>query len=93
MLNLVESADLRGFEAPNSGRGSAAYPPAIMLALLLYGYVKDTFSTRKLEEPGQSSLPIPVQQPLSGPFDDQLIPEAVQKRDQVHWETLIKGLR
>ena len=56
VVELVESADLRGFESSYSGRGSAAYPPTMMLALLLYGYVTRTFSSRRLEEASRDSL-------------------------------------
>ena len=56
VVDLVESADLRSFEVSYSGRGSAAYPPAVMLALLLYGYVKGIFSSRKLEVASRDSL-------------------------------------
>ncbi len=56
VVDLVESADLRGFELAYSGKGSAAYPPAMMLALLLYGYMTGIFSSRKLEEASRDSL-------------------------------------
>ena len=84
VVHLVERADVRGFESSYSGRGSAAYPPTIMLAQLLHGYATGIFSSRKLEEASLDSLAFrgPVQQSQPGPFNDQLIPEAVQKGDQ-----------
>ncbi len=42
VVDLVESADLRGFELAYSGKGSAAYPPAMMLTLLLHIPVNST---------------------------------------------------
>ena len=56
VVDLVESADLRGFESAYSGTGSAAYPPGMMLVLLLYGYITGIFSSRKLEEASRDSL-------------------------------------
>ena len=40
-----------------SGRGSQPYHPALMVALLFYGYATGTFSSRKLEKSTYDSIP------------------------------------
>ena len=50
VADLVESAKLRSFVSSCSGRGSAAYPPAMMLAVPLFVYGKDMFSSWNLHE-------------------------------------------
>jgi transposase len=41
--------DLSAIEHTYGGRGSLAYPPKLMVALLFYGYATGVFSSRKLE--------------------------------------------
>ena len=49
VVEIVEQLDLRNLVEAYSGRGSSAYHPAMMVALLFYGYATGTFSSRKLE--------------------------------------------
>ncbi len=49
IVEVVIKLDLRPIENAYNGRGSDAYSPAMMLALLFYGYATGVFSSRKLE--------------------------------------------
>jgi hypothetical protein len=49
VVDVVEQLDLSEIEQAYSGRGSPAYPPKRMVALLFYGYALGVFSSRKLE--------------------------------------------
>lgn len=53
---VVESLDLSEIERAYAGRGSAAYHPASLLSLLIYGYATGTFSSRKIENATYDSL-------------------------------------
>ena len=57
VLAAVEQMDLSAFYADYraDGHGRAAHEPAMMLALLLYGYAKGQRSSRVI---GQTSVPI-----------------------------------
>src|SRR4029077_5029825 len=45
----VESLDLTAMNKAYRGSGSASYPPATLLSVLIYGYATGVFSSRKLE--------------------------------------------
>jgi transposase len=49
IVEVVEQLDLSKLIRRYSGCGSAAYHPALMLALLIYGYATGVFSSRKIE--------------------------------------------
>lgn len=49
IVDVVLKLDLRPIENAYDGRGSDAYSPAMLLALLFYGYATGVFSSRKLE--------------------------------------------
>ncbi|MER6717045.1 transposase [Streptomyces sp. NPDC000877] len=51
-LDVVELLDLSAFENSyrDDGRGGAAYPPASLIALLLYCYSKGVRSSRRIEQ-------------------------------------------
>ncbi|MBL8407084.1 MAG: transposase [Candidatus Accumulibacter sp.] len=49
ILAAVTQMDLSAFEGAYAGKGSQAYPPAMLLALFIYGYVNRTFTSRKIE--------------------------------------------
>jgi transposase len=49
IVEVVEGLDLSGMEGAYRGRGSKAYPPALLLALLIYAYATGCFSSRKIE--------------------------------------------
>lgn len=48
-IEAVEDLDLRGAASNSRGTGSAQYPPAMMLALLVYSYATGVFSSRRIE--------------------------------------------
>jgi transposase len=49
IVGVVEGLDLGGLEKAYAGRGSAAYHPALLLSLLVYGYSTGVFSSRGIE--------------------------------------------
>ena len=49
VVDVVEQLDLRSLKESYAGRGSQPYNPAMLLALLFYGYATGVFSSRKLE--------------------------------------------
>jgi transposase len=57
IVDVVEQLDLSAIEQAYSGRGSPAYPPKLMVALLFYGYATGVFSSRKLERMTYESVP------------------------------------
>jgi transposase len=56
VVDVVEGLDLSVLERAYVGRGSDAYHPATLLALLIYGYATGTFSSRKIERATHDSL-------------------------------------
>lgn len=56
VVDVVEGLDLSELERTYAGRGSDAYHPATLLALLIYGYATGTFSSRKIERATYDSL-------------------------------------
>ena len=56
VVDIVEQMDFRYLVDAYSGRGSSAYHPAMMVALLFYGYATGTFSSRKLERATYDSI-------------------------------------
>jgi transposase len=57
IVDVVEQLDLSAIEHAYGGRGSPAYPPKLMVALLFYGYATGVFSSRKLERATYESVP------------------------------------
>jgi len=57
VVELVESLDLSAVEAHYAGRGQEAYPPKLLLALLIYAYATGVFSSRKIERATYDSIP------------------------------------
>lgn len=49
VVDVVQKINTRSLENAYAGRGSKAYHPDMLLALLFYGYATGTFSSRKLE--------------------------------------------
>jgi len=49
VIDIVSQLDLWPLVSAYAGRGSDAYPPGTLLALLFYGYATGVFSSRKLE--------------------------------------------
>lgn len=56
VVDVVEQLDLSAMERAYAGKGSDAYHPATLLALLIYGYATGTFSSRKIERATFDSL-------------------------------------
>lgn len=50
VLEVIEQTPIHAFRVNERGSGSAQYPPAMMLALLVYCYSMGTFSSRKIEQ-------------------------------------------
>jgi len=49
VVDIVSQLDVWPLVSAYAGRGSDAYPPGTLLALLFYGYATGVFSSRKLE--------------------------------------------
>jgi transposase len=49
VMDAVDALDLGAARVNVSGSGSAQYPPAMMLGLLIYSYAGGTFSSRRIE--------------------------------------------
>src|SRR6266852_2285232 len=58
VVDVVEQLDLSGLEQSYAGRGSDAHHPAMLVALLLYGYATGTFSSRALERASYDSIAV-----------------------------------
>jgi transposase len=57
IVDVVEQLDLSAIEQAYRGRGSLAYPPKLMVAVLFYGYATGVFSSPKLEQASYESVP------------------------------------
>ena len=58
VLEAVESTDLGAARVNVRGTGNAQYPPAMMLALLIYSYATGTFSSRAMERASHDSMAV-----------------------------------
>ncbi len=56
VVEMVDQLDLRVLESAYRGVGKPPYHPAVLLALLFYGYATGVFSSRKLEQATYDSL-------------------------------------
>lgn len=56
IVELVDQLDLRSLSAVYAGKGKRPYHPAMLLALLFYGYATGIFSSRKLEKATYDSM-------------------------------------
>jgi transposase len=56
VVDIVDQLDVSRLSAVYAGKGSRPYHPAMMLALLFYGYATGTFSSRKLERATHDSI-------------------------------------
>lgn len=56
IVEVIEGLDLSELTRAYAGRGSDAYHPAMLMALLIYGYATGTFSSRKLARATHDSL-------------------------------------
>jgi transposase len=58
IVDVVEQLDLSVLEQSYAGRGSDAHHPAMLVALLLYGFVTGIFSSRALERASYDSIAV-----------------------------------
>lgn len=56
IVETVEQLDLSELERQYAGRGMAAFPPSMLLALLFYGYATGEFSSRRIERATYDSV-------------------------------------
>ena len=56
VVDIVSRLDLSPIRNAYAGRGSDAYPPNIMVALLFYAYATGVFSSRKIEQATYDSV-------------------------------------
>lgn len=56
VVDIVDQLDLSAMTRQYRGAGSAAYHPAMLLALLIYGYATGTYSSRRIEQASYDSL-------------------------------------
>lgn len=56
IVETVEQLDLSELNRHYAGRGMAAFPPAMLLALLFYGYATGEFSSRRIERATYDSV-------------------------------------
>lgn len=56
VVEIIDQLDLRALSAAYAGKGKAPYHPAMLLALLFYGYATGVFSSRKLEKATHDSM-------------------------------------
>jgi transposase len=56
VVEIVEQLDLNNLSSSYSGKGSKPYHPALLVALLFYGYATGVFSSRKLEKASYDSI-------------------------------------
>ena len=56
MVDIVSRLDLSTIKNGYAGRGSDAYPPSMMTALLFYSYATGVFSSRKIQQATYDSV-------------------------------------
>ena len=56
MVEIVDALDLSELEVGYEGRGKTAYHPAMLVAMLFYGYATGVFSSRMLERATYDSV-------------------------------------
>ena len=56
VVEIVEQLDLTALSEQYRGSGSQAYHPAMLVALLIYGYATGTFSSRRIEQACYDSI-------------------------------------
>lgn len=50
LIDAVEKLDLRQIKVNTRGTGDAQYPPAMLLALLVYSYATGVFGSRRIQQ-------------------------------------------
>jgi transposase len=72
IVDAVAALDLRQVKVNERGTGSEQYPPTMLLALLIYSYATGTFSSRRIEQSTQDSVPVRVLTADTHPDHDTL---------------------
>jgi len=57
VVEIVEQLDLRSLKESYTCSGNRPYHPAMLVALLFYGYATGVFSSRKLDAPPMTLSP------------------------------------
>ena len=56
VVEVVDQLDLSAFVKAYRGSGSAAHHPSVLLGLLIHGYAREVYSSRKLERATYDSV-------------------------------------
>lgn len=72
IVEVIDDLDLSNLIRQYAGRGSKAYHPATLLAILVYGYATGIFSSRKLERATYDSVAVRFIAAGSHPDHDSL---------------------
>lgn len=81
ILDAVSLLDLSTAHINHRGTGDAQYPPATMLALLIYSYATGTFSSRQIERSTYESVPVRYLCAGTHPDHDSICAFRVQNGD------------
>jgi transposase len=81
ILDAVSLLDLSTAHVNHRGTGDAQYPPATMLALLIYSYATGTFSSRQIERSTHESVPVRYLCAGTHPDHDSICAFRVQNGD------------
>ena len=58
VVDVIYQLDLSSIEEQYSANGSKAYPPKMILALILYCYINGIFSSRQIEKATKELIPV-----------------------------------
>jgi transposase len=72
ILDAVGALNLSQVKVNQRGTGSEQYPPAMMLALLIYSYATGNFSSRRIQQSTYDSVPVRVLTADTHPDHDTL---------------------
>jgi len=72
IVEVVDPLDLSKLTRQYAGRGSKAYHPATLLAILVYGYATSVFASRRLEQATYDSVAFRYMAAGSHPDHDSL---------------------
>jgi transposase len=81
ILDAVSLLELSSAHINHRGSGDAQYPPATMLALLIYSYATGTFSSRQIERSTYESVPVRYLCAGTHPDHDSICAFRVQNGD------------
>ena len=90
VVDIVSRLNLEALKKAYSGRGSKAYHPEMLLALLFYGYATGVFSSRKLERATYDSVAFRYVAANTHPDHDTI--STFRKRFLKHLKPLFKEI-